>query len=393
MRRGHVRRLQRMDGSPGSWRAVIDDPNEVNGQRRQLSRCFSTKRDAVSWLEDVRNTPVRAVKGPTVDEHLHGWLEGRAFLRASSRASYEAHIRVHISPVLGDTSLGSVTAADVDDFVRVLVTRGLSASTVRHVIGTLNAGYTAAIRAGIISTNPVDGVELPPMRGQARGAWTADQARAFLTGTRGDPLAALWRLALLRGLRRGELLGLSWTDIDLDQAVLAVTTTRVAVSGVGVITGPPKSAAGYRRIVLDAGTVSALRTHHRQQAADRLRAGEQWPATGLVFVDEEGQPLAPWWISKRFSQLCSELGLPVVRLHDLRHASASLGLQAGESLREVQTRLGHARISTTAATYAQVPEALARTSADRLAVLLDHDPGTRDGLSGLLRAVGGGPSW
>lgn len=393
MGRGHVRRLQRMDGSPGSWRAVIDDPNQANGTRKQVSRCFSTKRDAVTWLEEVRSTPVRAVEGPTVDEYLQGWLEGRVFLRASSRASYEAHIRVHISPVLGEMSLGSVTAADVDGFVRVLVNRGLSASTVRHVVGTLNAGYEAAIRAGIISTNPVDGVELPPMRGHARGAWTADQARAFLTGTTADPLVAMWRLALLRGLRRGELLGLSWSDIDLDQAVLTVTTTRVAVPGLGVISGPPKSASGYRRIVLDQGTIGALRIHHRQQAADRLRAGEQWPATGLVFVDDDGQPLPPWWISKRFTQLCNDLALPAVRLHDLRHASASLGLQAGESLREVQVRLGHARISTTAATYATVPEALARSSADRLAVLLDHGPGAHNGVAGVLQAVGGSSSW
>lgn len=393
MRRGHVRRLRRIDGSPGSWRAVIDDPSTVNGQRRQLSRCFTTKKDAVSWLEEVRGAPVRAVNGPTVAKYLQGWLEGRVFLRASSRASYEAHIRVHIEPVLGDRPLREVTPADVDTFVQQLVKAGLSASTVRHVVGTLNAGFAAAQRDGLVDTNPVEGVELPPLRGRSRSGWSAEQARAFLAGTRSDPLAALWRLALLRGLRRGELLGLSWRDIDLDQALLHVRATRVAVPGVGVVEGPPKSSAGYRTIILDHGTVMALRTHHRRQSADRLRAGATWPQTGLVFVDADGVPSPPWWLSKRFTELCTDLGLPVIRLHDLRHASASLGLQAGESLREVQVRLGHARISTTAATYAQVPEALARSSADRLAVLLDHGPGAPNGVEGMLQAVGGGTSW
>lgn len=393
MRRGHIRRLRRTDGSPGSWRAVIDNPGTVTGQRKQVSRCFSTKKDAVAWLEEQRSAPRRAVNGPTVAEYLTDWLKGRVFLRASSRASYEAHIRVHITPLLGEKPLGEVTPGDVDRLVQQLVRAGLSPSTVRHVVGTLNAGFVAAQRDGLIDANPVDGVDLPPLRGSARVSWTAEQARAFLAGTRSDPMAALWRLALLRGLRRGELLGLAWTDIDLDQALLRVTSTRVAVPGVGVVEGPPKSSAGYRTIILDPGTVTVLRAHHRRQAVDRLRTGASWPATGLVFVDEHGQPLPPWWVSKRFSELCGGLGLPGIRLHDLRHASASLGLQAGESLREVQVRLGHARISTTAATYAQVPEALARSSADRLAVLLDHGPGANDGAAGMLQAVGGSTSW
>jgi integrase len=185
-------------------------------------------------------------------------------------------------------------------------------------------------------------------------------ARAFLWAVRGDELEALWRLALVTGMRRGELLGLSWDDVDLDGWQIRVRSTRVTV-GATTLEGPPKSRAGRRTLHLDWPTIRLLK--------DLRTQGE--PLSGHVFVDANAEPLQPGWVSRRFTQLITDAGLPRIRFHDLRHTSATLGLAAGESLKAVSRRLGHSDIAITANTYAQVPDATAARDARRLAAGLD----------------------
>lgn len=219
------------------------------------------------------------------------------------------------------------------------------------------------MRAGLISTNPVKDVRLPMSASRPHTIWTWEQARHFLEYCGNDGMATLFRLALLAGMRRGELLGLRWNYINVQQGELLVTSSRVPVGG-KVVETTPKSRHGVRRIYLDKQMRSELLASADHRGA-HLEGHE-----GLVFVDSTGIPFQPWHVSREFDRRVRELGLPRIRFHDLRHTSATLGLEAGESLKEVSSRLGHADIAITANVYGDVLPETARASAQRRATLL-----------------------
>jgi integrase len=199
--------------------------------------------------------------------------------------------------------------------------------------------------------------------------WTAEQARRFIEHAKDDRLYALWFLLLTTGLRRGEVAALRWSDIDLNERTLSVQRTRVTVDYT-VVENEPKTPQSRRRIALDVDTVEALRAHRRQQSSDRKRLGDDWQQTGYVFTDEIGEPMHPQAITDRFQKLASEAGVPVMRLHDLRHTSATLALSAGVHPKVVQERLGHSSIMITMDTYSHVVQGMQEAAAEKLAGLL-----------------------
>ncbi|MCP2323535.1 integrase [Hamadaea flava] len=189
--------------------------------------------------------------------------------------------------------------------------------------------------------------------------WNVDQLAKFLDGVADDPLYALWHLAALTGLRRGELLGLKWIDVDLESRELTVCRQRIEITG-QVLDSLPKTDAGVRTIALDQDTTQAL---------DRHRSSE-WSspdADGCVFCWPDGRPLRPDWLTHRFAELITELKLPPIRLHDLRHGAATLALAAGADIRIVQEMLGHTNYAFTADTYTSVLSTQSRAAADRTA--------------------------
>ena len=179
----------------------------------------------------------------------------------------------------------------------------------------------------------------------------------------------LYLLLGLRGLRRGEAVGLRWSDVDLDAGQLRVEQQVVKV-GSQLVIGPPKSHAGNRTVALDRTTAELLRWHRRRQRLDRWKAETLWVDTGLVFTREDGTGLDPAFVSRHFDRLVARHGLPRIRLHDLRHTSASVGLASGETLLEVSRRLGHSSIAITADVYSHISPQTAAESAERLAQLV-----------------------
>jgi integrase len=162
------------------------------------------------------------------------------------------------------------------------------------------------------------------------------------------------------------VVALRWVDVDLNQGSLRIERSAVVVSGRSV-TGPTKSAAGARTVAIDDDTARRLHWHHCRQRLDALNPTASSTPPDLVFTTVEGLPLDPAYVSRHFDQLVAQHGLPRIRLHDLRHTSASIGLASGESLLEVSRRLGHSSITVTADIYAHISPVVARESADRLA--------------------------
>lgn len=225
-------------------------------------------------------------------------------------------------------------------------------------------------------------------RGTIRAAWTvrlagrpflparsrsaSSSARSRLTG-----LYALYGVVVLTGLRRGEALGLRWADVDLDEGVLHVRQQVVAV-GTEVRIGPPKTKAGERTVALSEATVAMLREHQARQRPERLMWGEAWHDSGHVFTYEDGRMLRPDHVTHLFRRLAKEAGLPLIRLHNLRHTSASLALAAGVPMKVVSDRLGHSSESITSALYTVVVPAVARDAAERIANVVPLPTRTHD---------------
>jgi integrase len=188
-----------------------------------------------------------------------------------------------------------------------------------------------------------------------------------------DRLAAAFLTLATTGARRGEVLGLRWTDVDLDAARAAIWQTVIAVQH-RVQFGEPKTAKGRRTIDLDAVTVAALREHRKRQAAERLLMGEGWTDHGLVFCRVDGGPLHPERFSRTFTTRVRQLGVPPIRLHDLRHGWATLALADGVHPKVVQERLGHANIGITLDIYSHVTEALHTDAAERVVAAIFGRP-------------------
>jgi integrase len=275
----------------------------------------------------------------------------------------------------------ALTPKDVQALVEKLRTTptstgrdGLAPRSLQVAVGVLKAAYAFAVTTELLGRNPIAGVRRPSVEQRPPTTWDAATARAFLTATADDRLAALWALALTRGLRRGELAGLRWSAIDFAEATLTVTHTRVMVDG-HPEESTPKSRAGRRSVPLDEHLVDLLTTHRRAQRAERLRAGLGKDESGYVFTNELGEPLSPKWISDRFEDLVKAAGLPRIRLHDTRHTAASLMVAAGVPAKVVQEMLGHSHVSITLALYAHVTPAMGREAGAALsAALLGTSP-------------------
>jgi len=202
-------------------------------------------------------------------------------------------------------------------------------------------------------------------------ALNADEARRLLNAASDDSLEALYVLALTTGMRQGELLGLKWQDIDLENGALQVRRIIGQVRGQGFVESEPKSAKGRRHIVLAPSAVAALRRQWDRQFTERLEAGALPGTVNLVFCNGLGRPIEPQNLLYRsFRNVLKRAGLPRIRFHDLRHSAASLLLSMGTHPKVVQELLGHSQISLTVDTYSHVLPGLQRQAVDDSGALL-----------------------
>lgn len=310
--------------------------------------------------------------GRTVGEFLDDWLWGKQALRPSTHASYESHIRLYLVPYLGNLDLEALRPLHIERMFREIAMtddrrgRPLSPASIRRIHATLMSALNTAVRRGMLDRNPAVTVELPKPPKSRTVTWSPQDLSRFLDAISDDPLHLLFQLLGLVGLRRGEVVALRWQDVDLNRGLLRVEQSMVNVGGKHVL-GPPKSAAGARTVALDDETTRRLHWHQSKQQLEVLRVTGSNVGPELVFTHENGDPLDPTWVSRHFDRLVKRHGLPRIRLHDLRHTSASIGLAAGESLVEVSRRLGHSSITVTADIYSHISPLVAKESAERLA--------------------------
>jgi integrase len=243
----------------------------------------------------------------------------------------------------------------------------------------LHAALRDAARWGYLARNVADTADLPKGSTPEMRVWSPEQLRAFLAHVRAflahmraDPLYAAWMLFATTGMRRGEVAGLRWADVDLDAGRVSPRRPRVVVN-YEVVVSEPKTAKGRRSLALDPATVAALREHRARQAEQRLAVGPRWQDSGLVFTWPDGRAVHPQRFSNWFEQHARAAGLPRIRLHDVRHSYATAALAAGIPAKVVSERLGHATIAITMDTYSHVLPGLDEHAAGTVARLILGD--------------------
>jgi integrase len=381
-RRGSVRQE-----SNGTWTLVADvgGPGERKQTRR---RGFATRKRAQAELTRILTSlEQRTYVAPNPQTAAvfltETWLPAiEHTIKPATFYSYRRNLRLHVSArAFGRRQLQDVTPADLNALCGLLLAgdgmhRALSPRSVRYVHTIVHRALKDAVKWQAIVRNPAEAAD--PPRGSSSPemrTWSGAELGRFLEHVAGDRLAGAWWLLATTGMRRGEVLGLRWSDVDLDAGAARITRTLITTGArrkgePAMAWGTPKTAKGRRSVALDSATVSALRQHRARQLAERLAAGEAYEDGDLVVCLADGTPLHPKTLSYTFEREVRRAGLPTIRLHDLRHTHATLALRAGVHPRVVQERLGHANVSITLDTYSHVDLDMQAVAAARVAALV-----------------------
>ena len=285
------------------------------------------------------------------------WLSNiRDTVRQRTWERYEQIVRVHLKPALGKKKVKSLTPTHVRGLYRHKLDNGSSPRTVQYIHTTLRKALKDAVSDGLIPRNATDGIKAPRPKKKEIKPLSPVQARAFLEAVRGDRLEALYVLAIHRGLRQGELLGLRWEDVDLEAGTLQVRRT-LSLTKSGHVFEPPKNGKG-RSLELTQDVSNALKRHLTGQLEEIEASGDNYQDQGLIFPGEKGQPMRPWTLTRKLERVIERAGLPRIRFHDLWHTCATLLLSKGVHPKFVQELLGHATISITLDRYSHVIPAM-----------------------------------
>ncbi|MDR7400443.1 MAG: site-specific integrase [Armatimonadota bacterium] len=305
----------------------------------------------------------------TVGEFLRAWLADvvAPSVRPKTLESYGLAVR-RVVRVLGPVRLSELGPHHVQHLLRRLEEQAVGPRARHLTFEALRAALNHAKRMGLMESNPCTAIKPPRARPRQFRTWTAEEARRFLDVAQQDRYYGVFALALFCGLRRGEALGLRWSDVDLNAGVARITRQLQEIGG--EITFPePKSAASKRLVYLPGPVVEAL----QRRLTEAQQEGTYSP-DGLVFTDTQGGPVRPSNLLRRhFYPLVEKAEVPRIRFHDLRHTSATLALQAGVHPRTLAGLLGHSRPALTMQTYAHVIPLLEREAAERIARVLDNN--------------------
>jgi integrase len=373
-RRGHGEGgiYQRSDGL---WCAAVD-LGIVNGKRRRKVIYGKTRKEVADKLKALHRDQSAGINiAPdqyTVEEFIDRWLaEVICHRRPRTRESYEGTARLHIIPHVGHHRLTKLLPEHVQSMMNALTASGLSPRTVEYACLVLSRALNQAVKWGYVPRNVATLAEKPrPPKHKVRPL-DDKQARALLDAVRGHRLQALYLVALSLGLRRGEILGLRWEDINFERRMLAITGS-LQRQNKRLERSAPKTDAGNRVLPLPAQLAKALEAHRQRQDAERTKAGDTWQEYGLVFTTATGLPIEPRNLFRHFKKVLVKAKLPPeTRFHDLRHSCATLLIAQGVHARVVMEILGHSQISLTMNLYGHVLEDTHRQAADKLDALLD----------------------
>jgi integrase len=349
----------------------------TSGARKRVVVYGKTLDEARDKLGEAQQKARSGVPVPDqswrLDAYLRYWLEHivKNNRRPATYALYETNIRLYLIPGLGKRQLSRLSVSAVQMFLNQRLEAGDSVRKVQIMRTVLSAALTCAVREELIVRNVARLAELPQYQRGTIRPWSADEAKRFLTVARADPLYPAFVLLLLYGLRRGESLGLCWSDINLDAGTLHIRQQLQRIRG-DLHLGPVKTNAGRRALPLLQLVREVLELQSGRQAAYRAEMGSAWPARDLVFTTRTGRPVEPRNLVRSFRRICEDNGLRTIKVHHLRHTVGSLLKDLHVPPSDAQRILGHTRISTTLEIYTDTDEQASREALTRLHRLLNQ---------------------
>ncbi|MHB8380655.1 MAG: tyrosine-type recombinase/integrase [Acidimicrobiales bacterium] len=367
--------------SDGLWMGVAHMGYDSLG--KPLRRYVSGKKrtEVVKKLKDLRRKIDDGLllkdEDVKVAELFERWFDDvmRHQIAPSTFSNYQTVVRMHILPRLGSKKLVELNVSDVDKLLSMKADSGLSASTVRRIRAVLAQCLDQAIRWELVHRNVASLSRSPKMVRHEGRTLSPDQARRLLETLRGHRNEALYALMLSTGLRRGEALGLRWSDFDRSTGVLRVSR-QLKREGSLLVTTDTKTSLSRRAVNLPDPMLKALFAHEERQQAEREWLGEAWIDSGYIFTSSVGTPIDPRNLYREFQAVCRSAGFGDWHPHELRHSAASLMLAQGVKIQVVSQVLGHSSIRMTADVYGHILDPDRKEAADAMGSMLWNTEGT-----------------
>ncbi len=368
----------------GSWGVRVSagfDP--VTGKRRRIFLTVrGTKRDAERELarlvyEVETGTDLDPVRLLTAD-YFKRWLDHmKTRVRPATWDAYESRVRVHVIPRMGAVALGKVRPAQIQALLDDMIRSGQSPRSVLHCYRVLRGAFRQARRWLLIPNDPTEAIPAPRASRPRLHIPDPTELKKLLRACAGIPQGIPIIIDVATGLRRGELLGLRWKDVDFAARKIRITSTlqrvRQADGGSALVLVEPKTALARREVALPLFALETLKRHRRQQAERRLQWGEAWHDRDFVFDRGDGRPLDPSDFTRAFKRVAAKVGLSNTRLHDIRHGFATALLAQGVHPKIVSEALGHSSVSFTLDTYSHVVPGLQEAVAQAIQSLWEPD--------------------
>lgn len=359
----------------GRWAATIS-LGFVNGKRQRKTIYGATHKevkDEMARLQvDIQRGLTFNSEKQTVAQFLQSWLETvEPNLRPKTYISYEATIRLHITPYVGNIKLSKLSPQNLQQMMGASIKAGATGSSVSLARSVLRIALGQALKWGLVVRNVATLVN-PPKYGKREIQFlTPDQAKLFLDACHKeeDRLAVLYTVSLALGLRVGEVTGLRWEDVDLTAGTVKITASlqRIKDKDTSALKRVETKTKTSKRILsIPTELLNDLKDHKKKQLQDKLFAGPKWVETGLVFTTFRGTAIEPGSVPKRFNRAIEKAGLPKMRFHDLRHSCTSLLLAAGVDPRTIMEVLGHSTLKMTMEVYAHVLPSLKENAAQQM---------------------------
>lgn len=363
-----------------SWQLTYDAPRGADGKRRQrFETVRGTKKEAQARLNEILHAldkgDYREKTTLTVAEYLELWLReyARPNLRPRTAEGYETIIRKHIQPTLGHIKLADLSPRHIQSYYGAQIDR-LSAQTIKHHHTLMHRAFEIAIAWELLDKNPTQRVRTPKPEPSPARTLSLDEVRQLLRAAQQTHYHVPIHLALYAGLRRGEILGLCWRDMDTETNRLNIRQTLMHVRGQGYVWGEPKSEGSRRMIAVSPATILLLHAHRDRMESEHI-------ARGISVMNEQvcalpdGRLMKPDALSRACRRIAHECDIQGMRLHDLRHTHASLLLNEATPINIVQARLGHRSVTTTVDIYEHVPQSAHIAAGATSARVVDADAG------------------
>ncbi|MED4292438.1 tyrosine-type recombinase/integrase [Priestia megaterium] len=348
-----------------TWSFTIETGvDQLTGKRKQTTRRgFATKKEAENAAKELSTQLENGLNivdnKMTLNQFLPKWLEmaAKRKVRETTFDNYQRAVNVRILPILGHVGLTDLNGPVCQKFFNHLVDEGLSERYIKYIYTVLNGALEKAIDWDLLLKNPLRKVDIPRGRRRKYVVWTKEELIRFLQFSKIEnvPYSALFFVCGYTGLRRGEMLALKWQDINFEKGTLHVQRNLIYREG-NFSYGPLKTESSNRVIKLDDETLRVLSQHKKRQSELKLLYGPRYSQEDLIFCREDGQAIYPRTMTTIFNRVIKKAEVPKIRFHDLRHTHATLLLEAGVSLKEVQERLGHSSIKMTGDIYAHVTD-------------------------------------